>query len=106
MIEGEYGNRLFVNTNDDLSAATNIKLKLKGEGKTLALTSSDGLVVGSVDLVVSEEETFLANQYVIYTTKPGDICSGGKWRAYVEYDNGTERKVGETAFFYVEDKCF
>jgi hypothetical protein len=103
--KGEYGKVIFVNTGVDLTGAINFKLKLKGECKDLSLVASDGVAIGTVNQVISPEETFLANYYFYYTTKPGDISVGGRWSACVEYEKDGKKFVSDVSFFYVGEGC-
>ena len=46
---------------------------------SIVRTSSDGVVVGSSDIEVGDE-TYLANQYLEYTTLTDDLSQSGLWR--------------------------
>ena len=105
MNKGEFGNNFFGNVGFDISAATNIKLMFKAECFTDIKTAADGVVVPNID-AVSADKTYLANQYVKYQFKAGDVAVGGIWRAYVEFDLNGKRRMSEVGLFEIGERCF
>jgi len=76
----EYGDVLYAPLDEDVSTATEYHLWLEPKvGDITKLTSGNGVSLGTVDVTV-DDEVFLANTYVKYTTKSGDIDQFGLWR--------------------------
>lgn len=64
--------------NEDISTATTLKLILEpkiGDFKEITV----GLTVGTVNINVGNQ-TYIANQYMEYTTKAKDLDKSGQWR--------------------------
>jgi len=58
-------------------------------------TEADGVVVGTVDVVV-DDTTLVANEYLEYTTKTGDFSHPGTWRIKGSADlSATNRAIGD-----------
>ncbi len=75
---GEYGQQILVNMGQDLSTATDLTIIIEPKvGKIKEI--SVGVTVGLVDVLI-HNTTYLANQYLEYTTKNGDIDRPGQWR--------------------------
>jgi len=75
---GEYGQQILINMGQDLSTATDLMVILEpkvGDIKEFSV----GVTVGLVDILV-HTTTYLANEYLQYTTKKGDITKPGQWR--------------------------
>jgi hypothetical protein len=108
MNQGEYGNYIRVNVNEDISTSTNELLLVSPSGVTKTKTVANGLVVGSTnytDNSVSPPRTFLANEYVEYQIIAGDIDEKGRWtfRASSESADTTVFKISDTRSFLVDE---
>ena len=92
----EYGQTLIIDFNQDVSGSTALNFILEPRhGDNIERTASDGVLVGTVDIDV-RDESFLANQYVQYTTKEGDIDQVGTWRYKAEVQlNSTVKLVSD-----------
>lgn len=89
----EYGQVVRANIGIDVSTNTGLEFILQPKSGTpvnvttaldqplnaILRTGSDGVVVGTVDVVVGDE-TFKANEYLEYTTLPNDLSISGIWR--------------------------
>ena len=81
---GEYGQTLYVNFDQDISSATALNFILEPMlGEKIERSASDGVAVGTVNIDV-RDESYLANQYIQYTIKDGDIDKAGTWRYKAE----------------------
>lgn len=77
----EYGGYLRLMFNQDISANTNqiTLISPPPKGNKTTLKASDGLVVGGSTF--SEDGiNFVANQYVEYQYKKGELTEVGKWK--------------------------
>lgn len=72
----EFGQTLRVNLGEDISSATSYKMFIEPQLGTL-LEKTATLGTTNVDV---DDETYLANQYVEYTTIDGDMDYAGTWR--------------------------
>lgn len=78
--KAETGQVLRVNLNEDISTATAYKFNLEPRlGALKAKLDADGVVLGTVNITV-DDESYLANQYLEYTTKTDDLDYAGQWR--------------------------
>ncbi len=87
----EYGDVLRINMGEDVSAATKLNFIFEprlGDKKEIIA----GVTVGTTD-VTEDDETFLANQYLEYTTLDGDLDFEGQWRIKGEATMSATRKV-------------
>ena len=74
--KNEFGQTLRANLGEDISNATSYKMILQPQlGETLEKTAT----LGTVNIVV-DDKTYLANEYVEYTTIDGDLDYAGTWR--------------------------
>lgn len=76
----EFGQTLRAAIGQDVS--TNIGLTFTIEpqaGKKVERDQSEGVTVGTVDVVEGDTE-YLANQYLEYVVKDGDLHTSGRWR--------------------------
>ena len=95
---GEYGLVLNVNVNFDISASTSL---------ALAITRPDASVinatptVGAVDLVTSDQGTFTAHKYCIYTFVSGDLSLAGDYTVRLTYTDSTKRLISDPTSFTV-----
>jgi len=101
----EFGQLIYANMRENISTATELKLILQPQvsvhGEKKEITT--GLTVGTVNLNVNDE-TFLANQYIIYTTKDGDLDKAGLWRVKGEaLLSSTNRVISDYKIFTVAD---
>lgn len=77
--QDEYGSKLRVNLDDDISAGTELTIFLEPQrGDEKEFTTN--LVVGSSNTTV-DDQTFLANEFLEYTLQIDDIDRPGQWRA-------------------------
>jgi len=101
----EYGNVIRVNVKEDISVNTNTLQLISPSpiNKKKFITAADGLVVGGSN-VITPLGTFLANEYVEYTIKAGDITTAGEWVARVasvSFDTTINKISDVTAVFTV-----
>lgn len=95
---GEYGLVLNLNVNFDISAATSLQL---------AITRPDGTAingtptVGTVDLTTTDDGTYLAHKYCIYTFVAGDLSQAGDYIARLTYNDSTKRLISDPTSFTV-----
>ena len=89
----EYGNTIYANLGADISTFTALNFILEPKvGTKLEKSVSDGVALGTVDLVV-DDETYTANEYISYTIKTGDISVSGQWRTKGEATLSSTNKV-------------
>lgn len=83
---GEVGTVIRINVGYDISAATPSMVFLPQYGETQVRLT--GVTVGNTQ-VVTDLETFEANEYVEYTSQVADFKYVGKWkkRAVLTFDN-------------------
>jgi hypothetical protein len=100
--KGEYGQKVYVNLGQDISTNIGFNFYLEPQiGELLTKTSTDGVAVGTVNMVV-DGETFIANEYLEYTIKDGDLSYAGLWRLRGDVSISTSLKViGDYAFLTV-----
>jgi len=78
--KGEFGQKVYVNMGEDVSSASTITFILEPQmGAKLERGTSDGVAVGSTNITVDGED-LIANEYLEYTIKEGDITYVGTWR--------------------------
>lgn len=78
--KGEYGQKVYVNMGEDVSGASTITFILEPQsGEKLTKQAADGVAVGASN-VAYEDQTFIANEYLEYTIKDGDLTYAGTWR--------------------------
>jgi hypothetical protein len=90
--KNEYGQKIYVNMGEDISTNIAISMEIQSRiGDLKTLSSSDGVAVGTVNIDV-DDETFIANEYLEYTIKDGDLDGAGVWRkkGIVEIDATTK----------------
>lgn len=74
----EYGSKLYVNLDTDISTGTDLKVILQPQrGDKKEFTSN--IVVGTSNIIV-DDQSFLANQYLTYTIQEDDLDQEGQWR--------------------------
>ena len=99
MNANEYGNKIRINVNEDISLNTNsLKLISPTPYRTSkTITEADGLVVGDVNVQVGQE-TYLADEYLEYEFQDGDIFVAGEWEVKVisEALDLSFRKINDT----------
>jgi len=72
----EYGQLIYVNFGEDISAATELTIILEPKvGTAIEETAT----LGTVNIDVNDE-TYLANEYVKYTIQENDLDYAGLWR--------------------------
>jgi len=78
--KGEFGQKVYVNMEEDVSSASTIAFILDPKsGAKLTKTASDGVAVGSTNITV-DDQNLIANEYLEYTIKSGDLEYVGTWR--------------------------
>lgn len=89
----EYGQVIRVNFGQDISAATSFNFILEPQvGEKLERSTA---VLGTVNVVVGDE-SYLADQYIEYTTGAGDIDKDGLWRIKGEATlSGTNKVISD-----------
>lgn len=94
--KGETGQVLYANLGEDVSSATAYRFILEPKvGTKLEKVDADGVAIGAANAEVGDE-TYLANQYITYTTKAGDLDYVGQWRIKGEATlSGTNKVVGD-----------
>lgn len=94
--KNEYGQVVRVNMLEDVSTNTLLKFILEPSvGDKLEKAAADGVVVGTSNVTV-DDESYLANEYLEYTIKDGDLTFVGSWRLKGEVDiNSTKKVVGD-----------
>jgi len=76
----EFGQVLRANIGLNVSVNIGLEFILEPRiGKALTKADVDGVTVGTNDVVVGDQ-TFMANEYIEYTTQDGDIDQSGVWR--------------------------
>ena len=101
----EFGQVIRANLGQDVSTNIGLRFILQPKAGTpenntktdnypssIVRTQSDGVVVGTVDVVVGDE-TFSANEYLEYTTLVNDLSISGLWRVKGEADITSTNKV-------------
>ena len=78
--KGEYGQKVYVNMREDVSSATTITFVLDPQsGSKLERVAGDGVAVGTTNITV-DDQNYIANEYLEYTIKSGDLDYVGTWR--------------------------
>jgi len=78
--KAEYGVSLYVDMGEDVSAATDYTFVLEpyiGDKQEKVVT--DGVALGTVNITV-DDTLHVANEYLTYTIKDGDLDQSGLWR--------------------------
>lgn len=73
----EIGQIIRVNVGEDISSSTPTLILQPEAGLEKEITS--GVTIPNVQ-VVTDKETFEANEYIEYTTKDGDLDYVGRWK--------------------------
>jgi len=100
----EYGIVIFTDMGEDVSTNIGVEMVLEPQiGDILTKVATDGVTVGSSN-VEDGDRTLLANTYLQYTLKEGDLTFAGNWRkkGKVEIDS-TKELVGNYELFEVLD---
>lgn len=78
--KNEYGIDIYARLGEDVSTATDYTLILDPYiGDEQIKTVSDGVSLGTTSITV-DDQTYIANQYISYTLKDGDLDQSGLWR--------------------------
>lgn len=86
----ETGQVIRANFGQDISAATSYNFII--EPQAGAKQEKTTATVGTINVTVGDE-TYLANQYIEYTTLTGDIDQAGQWRLKGEATLSATQKV-------------
>lgn len=105
LIEGEYGDKsLVINTRYDLSGQTGLNLVvLRPDGTGFSRNEVD-VSVGLVDTTDDDGNTVLANEYVKYTLKNGDISLPGRYRLQLTVNGNSGQLVSLEKYVDVKKK--
>ena len=77
---GEYGQTIYADLGEDVSGGSEYTFILQPEfGVKQTKTTSDGVALGTVN-INAYGSNLLADQYVEYTLKDGDLDFAGLWR--------------------------
>jgi len=83
----EYGQVIYVNFGEDISAATELTIILEPK---LGTVIEETATLGTANIDVNDE-TYLANEYIKYTIQENDLDYAGLWRkkgkAKLAFDN-------------------
>ena len=79
----EVGQPIRINLSDDISLSTPTLILQPEIGITKEIT--DGVTIPAVNVTVGDE-TLLANEYIEYFTKDGDLDYVGRWRFKAKLD--------------------
>lgn len=91
--KSEYGQTIHINFSEDISSATAFNFILEPkQGEKLEKTAADGVVLGTSNVDVGDE-TYVANQYISYTVKEGDLDYAGQWRKKAEATMSATNKI-------------
>lgn len=90
--KNEVGRKIAVNIAEDISNASNYEIILTHNKYTLTVGPSEGVLRPNEDVTftpcgATEPVTFLANQYLYYVVKDGDIPYSGDWngRSHIQF---------------------
>jgi hypothetical protein len=95
---GEYGQVFNLNVNFDISAATSLQLAITRPDNT---TITAVPTVGLVDLVTTDDGTYLAKKYCKYTFVAGDLNQAGEYTARLTYTDASKRLISDPTSFTV-----
>lgn len=76
--KGEYGQKLYVNMEQDVSSATGLTFILEPQGGKKLEKTSD-IAVGTTNITDGDQD-LIANEYLEYTVQDGDLTYTGTWR--------------------------
>ena len=95
--KGEFGQVLRADLGEDISTAISYEMILQPQlGETLEKVST----LGTVNIVV-DDQTFLANQYIEYTTIEDDLTYAGTWRLKGKAKFANSEVIGDYRKFTV-----
>jgi len=77
---GEYGQKVYANMRQDVSSAINAYIYLEPQ---IGETKKVQAVIGDTNITV-DDQNLIANEYLEYTLKEGDIAYQGTWRVVGE----------------------
>lgn len=102
--KNEYGQKVYINIGEDVSSASSITIKLQPQkGETLTKGSTDGVAVGSTNITVNNTD-LIANEYLEYTIKEGDLTYAGTWRIKGEAQlSATNKVISNYSYFEVNE---
>jgi hypothetical protein len=109
MISGEYGKRLYLDVNFDVSGyagSDGLQIEvMRPDDSALVFNVSAGVTLGAVDATVTDEQgaTFnlAANRYVYRDWQDGEINQPGSYRVRAVYQDGTKRLRSRPVCFSV-----
>ena len=79
--KGEYGQTVYtIDFQEDISSASELTFVLEPQsGDKLTKSIADGVAVGASNITVDDQD-LIANQYLTYVIKEGDLKYVGTWR--------------------------
>lgn len=98
---GEWGITFNFNQNFDISAFSSLSLVVTRPDGTTFTRTNPQVSVGGVALITSNDGTYLAHQYAVYTFTDGDLTMPGTYTARLSYTDATKHLVGDVASFEV-----
>ena len=107
MNKNDVGRVIAVNVGEDISTATDWAIFLAFKNITKEFTRTEnGVALGEVDLTfedpdTGEEVTYIAFQYLTYTTQAGDINYSGVWEGRSKVSIDGQVLMGDIDFFIV-----
>lgn len=100
----EYGQTLYANLDEDVSTATELTMIIEPQlGEPIEVNTSSGVALGTTNVTVNDQ-TYLANYYITYTIKDGDLDYAGLWRNQGKAQlSASTRVIGDFQRFTVNE---
>lgn len=96
----ESGIRFYFDARYDMSDYVDLSLVFTRPDKTTWTVTLPDLELGTSNVTVGRS-SLLANQYVSYVFRTGDIAQSGTWSVRLHYSNGTLNLVSSVVKFKV-----
>ena len=99
---GEFGQILTANLGTDASVNVGLEFTLTPQlGQKIVRAEADGVSVGTVDKTTGDTK-LLANNYLEYIVKEGDLDTAGVWKKQAGVSiSTTEKIIGQPELFSV-----
>ena len=101
MRQNEYGQTLFVQSNIDLTGATNLELYISRPHLVQVKAVVDGVTIGTTDQTVNGVD-YVTGFYVTYVIQQGDFPQAGKYEIRLEADLGAIHHISSTSCVTVD----